>query len=122
MIIRDELDALPGGQTRGAMRSRILLGVLVDQEAERLGLRATRQQLDATMAWFRTRFDMPRRTDVEEFLAFAGLDLATLTAQMRTYTNIHLVQERYTAEVQRRLPSYQALLQLEDWHRDREGR
>jgi hypothetical protein len=122
MIIRDDLEALPGGQTRSTLRSRILLGVLVDAEIDRLGLGATPQQLDATTAWFRRRFDMIRRCDVEEFLAFAGLDVAALTAQMRTYAHIHLMQTHHAAEVARRMPSYRALLRLDDWHAESEGR
>jgi hypothetical protein len=115
MIIRDELEALPGGQTTSALRSRILLGVLADEEAERLGLRATASQLDGTTRWFRTQFDLVTRADVEDFLGYAGLDLPALTAQMRTYTNISLVDIHHHAEIERRLPSYEALLRLEAW-------
>lgn len=117
MIIRDEVDALPGGQTTGALRSRILLGVLVDQEAKRLGLHANAQQLDATMRWFRTQFFMAKRADVEAFMAFAGLDLAALTAQMRTFANISIIAERYALDVDQRMPAFNALRQLEDRNR-----
>jgi hypothetical protein len=120
MIFRDDLEALPGGQIRSALRSRILLGVLVDAEAERLGLRATAAQLAATTTWFRTRFELITRTDVEDFLAFAGLDVAALTAQMRTYTNLALVQHHHAADVARRVPAYQALCRLDGWHGDRD--
>lgn len=115
MIIRDELDALPGGQTLSSLRTRILLGVLADAETERLGLRATRAELDGTTRWFRTQFDMPQRTDVEAFLAYAGLDLAELTAQLRTYTNIARLDIHHGAELERRMPSYEALVRLETW-------
>jgi hypothetical protein len=114
MILRDLADALPGGQTAGALRSRILLGVLADAEAERLGLRPTRAELDAKMAWFRKQFDLPLRADVEDFMAFAGLDLRDLSAQMRTYVNIASVERCHQAEIERRLPSYEALLRLVD--------
>lgn len=112
MIIRDEFDALPGGQTVAALRSRILLGALADAEAERLGLRASPQQLGGTTQWFREQFDMPMRADVEDFLAFAGLDLAAFSAQMRTFTNIALIEPAHQAEVDRRWPSYAALQRL----------
>ncbi|MCA9710831.1 MAG: hypothetical protein KDK70_33625 [Myxococcales bacterium] len=115
MIIRDELDALPGGQTRGVMRSRILLGVLADDEAERLGIRVTKAELDGTTRWFRRQFDLDARADVEAFLEFAGLDLAELTAQMRTYTNIARVDIHHRAAIEERLPSYVALMGLEAW-------
>jgi hypothetical protein len=115
MIIRDELDALPGGQTLSSLRTRILLGVLADGEAERLGLRATKAELDGTTRWFRNQFDMATRADVESFLAYAGLDLSELSAQMRTYTNIARLDIHRGAEIERRLPDYEALARLEGW-------
>lgn len=115
MIIRDELDALPGGQTLSSLRTRILLGALADAETERLGLQATKVELDGTTRWFRKQFDMTTRADVESFLAHAGLDLHELTAQMRTYTNIARLDIHLCAEIERRLPDYEALARLEGW-------
>jgi hypothetical protein len=115
MIIRDELDALPGGQTLSSMRTRILLGVLADAEVERLDLPATKVELDGTTRWFRTQFDMLTRADVESFLAYAGLDHRELTAQMRTYTNIARLYIQHREELERRLPSFEALTRLEGW-------
>jgi hypothetical protein len=113
MIFRDDFDALPGGQTLSGLRSRILLGVLVDEEMERLGTPATRADLDETTRWFRTQFDLLERADVEAFMAFADLDLRSLSAQMKTFANISILADRYEIEIDRGVPAFRALVRLD---------
>ncbi|HET6582977.1 MAG TPA: hypothetical protein VFG69_06015 [Nannocystaceae bacterium] len=114
MIFRDEHDAILGGQTLSALRSRILLGVLVDEEVERLGTPATKADLDEATRWFRTQFSLLERADVEDFMAFADLDLRSLSAQMKTFANIARLADRYRAEIDRGLPAFCALMRLDD--------
>ena len=59
MLGEDELDRMPGGQTRAALTSRVLLGVLADEEAGALGLGAGREVLEATARQFRLAFGLP---------------------------------------------------------------
>ncbi len=119
LIDIDDHDALPGGQTRASLRARVLLGVLVDAEAARLQLEPTRAQLAETTRWFRAQFDMRQRADVEDFLAFAGLDLRELSAQMRTFSNISEVGAARDGDVARLLPRYRGIQRVGDWHDQR---
>lgn len=119
LIDIDDHDALPGGQTRASLRARVLLGLLADEEAARLVLVPTRAQLDETTRWFRAQHDMHRRVDVEDFLAFAGLELAELSAQMRTFCTITAVGAARDVDVAALLPRYRGLTRAREWHHQR---
>lgn len=116
MIIREHAEAVEGGQTLTMLGWRVLLGFLADREAERLGMTASRDEVEATARAFRRDFELPRREDVEGFLRFAGLDLAGFSAQMRTFSQLARVQAHHAAEIEARLPGYLAFLELERWH------
>ena len=106
MFSVDELARVPGGQTVSAVRSRILLGLLAEEEAARLALPVTATAVEAMAAFFRQEFDLARRTDVEAFLDFAGLGLGEFSSVMRTFRTVVEVQQHHAARIEALLPRY----------------
>jgi hypothetical protein len=96
-------------------RLRLLLGVLADSDCERRGRLASAGETEETLRWYRARFNLLRRRDLESFLATAKLDEAELVRHMQTFSNIALAQETHREEVARRMDRYKAVFSVRDW-------
>jgi hypothetical protein len=101
---------------------RLLLGILADADCARRRLTSTREQTEETLRWYRARFDLLHRRDLERFLAAAHLGEAELIEHMRTFTNISIAQGVHGEEVDRRMPRYQGIFRVRDWLVQRESR
>ncbi len=112
MFTEDEIDKLPGGQTLSGLRSRVLLGILADDEVARLELPQTREQLERMALVFRRDFHMPARADVEQFLRFARLDLRDFSSVMRTFANVLSAQEHHRDAIEARRAAHVGLARI----------
>jgi hypothetical protein len=105
---------------RGLASRRLLLAFLADAECERLGQVSTVAQTQETLRWYRARFDLLRRRDLEAFLDSARLGEAELWGHMRTLSNIAQAQRRHKQLVEHLSPRYQAIFSVRDWLIERE--
>ncbi len=115
---------VPGGETRLVLEKRVLMGVLAAHEAERVGLVVSAGEVATMTRWFRARFDLLSRDEVERFLAFAGLTHAEFSHAMRSFATIEAVQEHHAQRIESELSRYRAILGVRDWilRREEEGR
>ncbi len=100
---------------------RLLLGILADADGARRGLASTVEQTEETTRWYRARFDLLRRQDLERFLASAQLSEAEFVDHMRTFSNIAIALRTHSDEVERRMARYQAIFSVRDWLLRREA-
>ncbi|MEZ4447977.1 MAG: hypothetical protein R3B09_00775 [Nannocystaceae bacterium] len=122
MIISDLHDGMiPGGETEAGLRKRVLMGVLAEHEAQRLGLVVGDEAVAAASRWFRGRFDLLRKDDMIGFLEFAGLDLAEYTRAIRALTTLDAVQRHHAPAIDAGLPRQRALLSVREWLLRKEG-
>lgn len=115
MFKQDEKDRLPGGQTRSRLRSRILLGILADDECAALELSAHPTECATTVDWFRRQHGLTRAADLDAFFAFAQMDPVTFEAIMGTFTNIMRLQHLWGPQLRTLAPRYRGLEQVEQW-------
>jgi hypothetical protein len=112
MLGEDELDRQPGGETGAALRARVLLGLLAEEEAAALALGAGRPEAQAMAREFRTTFGLLAPDELARFLAAAGLGLADFSAVMSTFGKVAAVQTRLAAAIRTGLPGYLGLARL----------
>ncbi|MFO0552968.1 MAG: hypothetical protein U0271_31565 [Polyangiaceae bacterium] len=112
---------VPGGETQLVLKKRVLMGILARHEAERAGVAITREDVEVMTRWFRARFDLLRREDVEAFLDFAGLSRADFSRAMRTFATVEAVEAHHAAHIAEELPTYRATLSVRDFILRREG-
>lgn len=115
MFKQDEGDRLRGGQTVSRLRSRILLGILADDECAALGLPLEVAGLDATVGWFQQQHGLSSSEDTQAFFDFAQLDPASFRQIMSTFTNIMRLQRRCAPQLRALAPRYRGLEQVERW-------
>lgn len=106
---------------RAVARRRLLLAVLADGEAERLGEPATPAQVDAMARWYRARHDLLRRRELDAFLTAVGLREDAFMSQMRSFSHVAAAQHRHMQRIESLIPRYRAIFGVRDWLVEREG-
>lgn len=106
---------LPGGETLAGARKRVLIGVLAENELKRQDLELPPERVQEVARWFRARFDLTTRARTEAFLAHAGLTPERFTAQMRELAVLDVVERRFVASIDARLPDHRRLLTIRDF-------
>lgn len=112
---------IPGGETIAGLRKRVLMGLLAEHEAERLGLAVSDEAVAAASRWLRGRFDLLRRDELLGFLDFAGLSVDEYGRALRTLTTLDAVQRHHAAAIDAALPRQRALLSVREWLLRKEG-
>ena len=113
MIHYDPRDAVPGGESLPSLRRRILLGLLAEQECERLGLVVDGDDLRAMARWFRESFDLQRGADLGAFMRDAGLSREAMSEQLRTLCQVTKAQAHHAPCIETMLPRYYAFAMLD---------
>lgn len=122
MIISDLHDGLvPGGETEAGLRKRVLMGILAEHEAERVGLIVGDEAVAAASRWFRGRFDLLRRDDMIAYFNHAGIDAGEYTRAIRGLATLDAVQRHHAAAIDAALPRQRALLSVREWLLRKEG-
>lgn len=111
---------LPGPETAAVMRRRVLTSILARNEADRIGLVVSPESVAQVTRWYRARFELLTRSDVDDFLAFAGIDHADLSKVMRSFTTIDELELHHQAQIQAEVPLYRAVLGAREWRLRRE--
>jgi parvulin-like peptidyl-prolyl isomerase len=106
---------MPAGETLAGARKRILLRLLAEREAQRLGIEISQSRVQELARWFRGRFDLLTRADMEAFLAASGLSLAQFTRTMQAMAALDAVQRHYTAEIEAALPAHRGVMSVRDF-------
>lgn len=106
---------------RAVARRRLLLWVLADDEAARLGEPATPAQVAAMARWYRARHDLLRRRDLDAFLTAVGLREGVFMSQMRSLSHVAAAQHRHMQRIESLIPRYRAVFGVRDWLVEREG-
>lgn len=106
---------MPAGETLAGARKRILLRILAEREAQRLGLAVTPARVQELARWFRGRFDLLTRADMEAFLAASGLSLAQFTRTMQAMAALDAVQRHHARDIEAELPTHTAIMSVRDF-------
>lgn len=106
---------MPAGETLAGARKRVLLRLLAEREAQRLGLTVGPDQVQTLARWFRARFDLLTRADMEAFLAASGLTLAQFTRTMQAMAALDAVQRHHAGEIEANLPNHRAVMSVRDF-------
>lgn len=105
----------PGGETLAGARKRVLLRLLAQREAERLGLTPPPARVQEVARWFRARFDLLRRAELEAFLGFAGLDEGRFAGLMRSMAALDAVQRHHAPAIELALCDHVAVMSVRDF-------
>lgn len=106
---------VPGGETPLALRKRVLMAILTREEMARLGVEVGAAELSAMSRWFRGRFDLMTKAEVERFLGFAGIGHADLDAALRDFVAMATIEARRATQIDAELPRYRAMLSVRDY-------
>jgi hypothetical protein len=106
---------MPAGETLAGARKRVLLRLLAEREARHLGLTVGPDRVQELARWFRARFDLLTRADMEAFLAASGLTLAQFTRTMQAMATLDAVQRHHAAEIEAQLPNHRAIMSVRDF-------
>ena len=107
-------------RSRAVASRRLLLAVLADEEAARLGQPSTPAEVDAMARWYRARHELLRRRDLEAFLAAVGLREEAFMDHMRSLANVAAAQRRHMPRIEALIPRYRAIFSVRDWVVERE--
>jgi hypothetical protein len=113
---------VPGGETPQALRKRVLMAILTREEMARAGLHIEHAELEAMARWFRGRFDLLTRGDLQSFLGFAGLSHADFDTALRDFIAIGTIEATRVAQIDGELPRYRAMLSVRDYLLRKESR
>jgi hypothetical protein len=111
---------VPGPETAAVMRRRALTSILARHEAERIGLVVSAESVAQVTRWYRARFELLKRSDVDDFLTFAGIDHADFSKVMRSFATIDELELHHQARIQTEIPAYRAVLSAREWRLRRE--
>lgn len=106
---------MPAGETLAGARKRVLLRLLAEREAQRLGLTIPAARVQEVARWFRARFDLLTRADMEAFLAAAGLSPAQFTRTMQAMATLDAVQRHHAEAIAAALPVHGAIMSVRDF-------
>jgi hypothetical protein len=106
---------MPAGETLAGARKRVLLRLLAEREAHRLGLEVPPARVQEVSRWFRGRFDLLTRADMDAFFAASGLTLAQFTRTMQAMAALDAVQRHHAREIEDNLPDHRAIMSVRDF-------
>jgi len=106
---------MPAGETLAGARKRVLLRLLAEREAARLGLEVPTTRVQEVARWFRARFDLLTRADMDAFFAASGLTLAQFTRTMQAMATLDAVQRHHAGEIEANLHNHRAIMSVRDF-------
>lgn len=105
-----------GGNER-VLSKKALLTYLVLQEAERIGLEVTLQEVQSASDAFRHRFGLLNPSDIDRWLESSGLTLSAYSSMMQNLATVMKLEQQYAGQIQplfldhQRIAAAQAALQ-----------
>lgn len=92
-----------------ADRKVVLMRLLAEAEADRLGLTPTPQQIRSTTQWWRQQFGFDRLEDLAAWMRDAEMTPARFEGMMRSFTAVVNVQTHYAEAIEARLSDHLAI-------------
>lgn len=105
-----------GGNER-VLSKKALLTHLVLQEAERIGLEVTVEEVQAASDAFRHQFGLLSPSDIDRWLTSSGLTLSAYSSMMRNFATVIKLEQQYASQIKplvldhQRIAAAQAVLQ-----------
>ena len=109
-----KLRAISPGAWGGSLRAAVDWDINTTA-ASRLGLAVTPARVQELARWFRGRFDLLTRADMEAFLAASGLSLAQFTRTMQAMAALDAVQQHHARDIEAELPTHTAIMSVRDF-------
>lgn len=88
-----------GGNHR-VLSKKALLTYLVLQEAERIGLEVSIEEVQAASDAFRQRFGLVNQPETDRWLASSGFTLSTYSAMMRNLATVMKLEQQYASQIE----------------------
>jgi hypothetical protein len=108
-------------ETEPVTRKKVLLRVLAEREAQRVGLQVDAAQVARFTARFRAAFGLQVEDELQAWLAHADLPYSDFTALMRQSALIEQLETLYREEIDRAVGGQRALWTAHEWSDARRG-
>jgi len=97
------------GETVAVVRKKALLRILACRDADRVKIRVTDTDVQATSEQFRQNFGLADEKDLTNWIESQGLTEAAYARAMHDFTVVRILEDAYAKEIDELVPDHVAI-------------